>query len=283
MMNELVSVVIPIYNDYDKVSSVLEGFLEQSYQDIEVLLIDDGSEKRNDKLIEHYKKEFNKFYFYSHDENKGRSAARNTGIKYSSGDIIIFNDADRIPDKELVAAHVRSLSTEDHVISIGEIVDRYYIDDTKYFDRLSPYYSVVKYLYDSSGKSVSDIVWLTTFSGNMGIKKNEDIFFDELFNQWGFEHFELGYRLKKLNYKFVLSKKAKNYHLAHERANKFYKESVLSSCKIFYDKHSVPEVYLLADFIMGNLSLEDYEIKVMGFSTLKNITKEKLINKIINF
>ena len=64
----------------------------------------------------------------------------------------------------------------------------------------------------------SGVAWITTFSGNMGIHKKyleKAGLFNDSFQNWGFEHFELGYRLQKKGVPFYRID-ATNYHLAHE-------------------------------------------------------------------
>lgn len=282
-MTNRVSVIIPIYNDYDKLEAVLEGFINQSYKNLEILIVDDGSEYIDNDLIENYSMKFQDFKFISQKENKGRSFTRNTGIKASTGDILLFNDADRIPEQNMVKDHVNTLSNDNKIISIGAIIDRFTLNENTYFDRPNSYFNVVEKLYNKLGVSKSDLVWLSTFSGNMAILSNEVVTFDEEFDRWGFEHFELGFRLFENGYQFKLNKKAKNFHLVHTRDKNFYKESIEDSYEIFYRKHPVESVKLLRKFLDGEISLIDYEKKATGKTTIEQQLGENYFNKIINF
>ena len=125
----------------------------------------------------------------------------------------------------------------------------------------------VDYLYDEKGQCLSKLPWISTYSGNMSIKRKilEDVGdFDENFVDWGFEHFELGYRLFLHGVKFVRDRGAINYHIAHKREKNFYFDAIIKSHAYFYEKHPAKEVLLLKDYMMGNLSLQDYELAVTG-------------------
>lgn len=91
-MNRLVSVVVPTYNREETISRCIKSVFEQTYRNIEIIVVDDGSTDRT-------KKEINKFdsdrlNYIRHKDNKGANAARNTGIDASNGDYIAFLDSD---------------------------------------------------------------------------------------------------------------------------------------------------------------------------------------------
>ncbi|WP_157764743.1 glycosyltransferase family 2 protein [Solibacillus sp. R5-41] len=89
-----ISVIIPIYNKGNRLKSSIESVLNQSYQDFELILINDGSTDNSDEIIEFYKNKFpNKISCFSQN-NKGVSVTRNFGITVSKGDYISFLDAD---------------------------------------------------------------------------------------------------------------------------------------------------------------------------------------------
>jgi glycosyltransferase involved in cell wall biosynthesis len=85
-----VSVVIPVYNHAHKVRSAIHSVLSQSYQDYELIVVNDGS---TDHLIE-VLQAFDHIQLIQHAENKGRAAARNSGVLAASGQYIAFLDAD---------------------------------------------------------------------------------------------------------------------------------------------------------------------------------------------
>ena len=98
--NPKVSVVIPFYNRVDKTLKGLESVCSQSYENIEIVLVDDGSTVDISKL-ERFVKERKNVKFVALKTNSGPAAARNLGIKNSDGEYIAFLDSDDefMPDK----------------------------------------------------------------------------------------------------------------------------------------------------------------------------------------
>ena len=94
-----VSILIPIYNAAPYISRCLLSVAEQSYQDIECILVDDcgndNSIELAQKFIDNYKGIIN-FIILHHEKNKGVAAARNTCIEASTGDFIFFLDSDDV-------------------------------------------------------------------------------------------------------------------------------------------------------------------------------------------
>ena len=95
MKEDLISVIVPIYNIEDYVETCVNSILKQTYKNIEILLIDDGSTDCSAAICKKYTDtNHNVYYFYQ--QNNGASSARNQGIKQSRGEWIVFVDADDI-------------------------------------------------------------------------------------------------------------------------------------------------------------------------------------------
>lgn len=94
-MNSLISVIIPIYNGENYIESCLDSVLEQTYKNIEILLIDDGSEDSTATMCDWYVSIFEKVRYF-HVSNGGPSAARNEGILNCRGDFVYFLDVDDV-------------------------------------------------------------------------------------------------------------------------------------------------------------------------------------------
>lgn len=91
-MDILISIVIPTYNCSQHISSAIDSVLAQTYRNIEVIVVDDGSIDDTKSILKRYGSKI-KYVFQS---NSGPSAARNKGIKLSSGEFIAFLDADDV-------------------------------------------------------------------------------------------------------------------------------------------------------------------------------------------
>ena len=85
-----VSVIIPCYNSEKTIRETIESVLAQTYRDFEIIVVDDGSTDGSKDVI----LSFGTKLTYIYQENKGQSAAQNTGIRFAKGDYLAFVDAD---------------------------------------------------------------------------------------------------------------------------------------------------------------------------------------------
>ncbi|HEY9862115.1 MAG TPA: glycosyltransferase family A protein, partial [Candidatus Obscuribacterales bacterium] len=91
----LVSVIIPAYNAERFIARTLESVLNQTYQNIEVLVVDDGSSDRTPEIVHHFA-EIDARIILFHQSNAGVAAARNLAIQHAKGEFIAPLDADDI-------------------------------------------------------------------------------------------------------------------------------------------------------------------------------------------
>ncbi|MSU54325.1 MAG: glycosyltransferase [Candidatus Staskawiczbacteria bacterium] len=91
-INPLVSVIIPTYNRAKYITKALDSVLFQSYQDFEIIIVDDGSTDNTKEILQSYLKDPRVFYIYQ--ENQKVSRARNNGIAQSRGEYIALLDSD---------------------------------------------------------------------------------------------------------------------------------------------------------------------------------------------
>ncbi len=87
------SIIIPVYNVEEYLDRCLKSILNQTYSNYEVIIVNDGSPDNSDNIIKSYEKEDKRFKEYK-KVNGGLSDARNYGLKYATGDYLIFIDAD---------------------------------------------------------------------------------------------------------------------------------------------------------------------------------------------
>lgn len=93
-MQPVISVIVPIYNVEKYLARCLDSLCRQSFTNIEILLIDDASSDRSGEICEHYAAQDKRFKVFHHAENKGPSAARNTGLRHAVSDFLMFADSD---------------------------------------------------------------------------------------------------------------------------------------------------------------------------------------------
>lgn len=119
----MVTVVVPIYNMEAYLPRCMDSLLGQTYQQIEILLVDDGSTDGSASLCEEYSQKYPAVSVI-HKENGGLSSARNAGIESASGDYIVFPDPDDWVEKEYIESFM-ALENEykPDMVCIGHFVE----------------------------------------------------------------------------------------------------------------------------------------------------------------
>lgn len=99
-MNDLISVIVPIYKVEDYLEKCINSILNQTYKNIEVILVDDGSPDKCGEICDYYATKDNRIKVI-HKKNGGLSEARNYGIDIATGKYILFVDSDDFIDKNM--------------------------------------------------------------------------------------------------------------------------------------------------------------------------------------
>lgn len=99
-MTDKISVIVPVYNSESTLASTCDAILSSSYENIELILVDDGSSDKSASVIQTIANRDSRVITIS-KENGGPSSARNAGIRKASGKYLAFCDADDIPDKDM--------------------------------------------------------------------------------------------------------------------------------------------------------------------------------------
>lgn len=98
---ELVSIVVPIYNVEQYLEKCVESICRQTYENLEIILVNDGSPDQCGQMCEEYAKKDNRIKVI-HKKNGGLSDARNSGVKLATGKYLLFVDSDDYIAKDLV-------------------------------------------------------------------------------------------------------------------------------------------------------------------------------------
>lgn len=121
-----ISVIVAAYNAEKYLEETLDSLLQQSMQDYEVIVVDDGSEDSTGSILESYKERYS-ILKVIHQENGGPSSARNTGLGAATGTYVYFFDADDILESDALSALYQCAVRRkaDLVIAKYDIFDRY--------------------------------------------------------------------------------------------------------------------------------------------------------------
>lgn len=141
-MSEKVSVIVPVYNVENYLERCVKSLLTQTYKNLEIILVDDGSKDRSGILCDEYAQR-HPCIIAIHKNNGGLSSARNFGMKYATGSIISYVDSDDWLEENFYEELVEKLIEYQADIAIAGVNYRY-LNSTIYTD--------VTYLQRGNGK-----------------------------------------------------------------------------------------------------------------------------------
>lgn len=124
MINPIVSVIVPVYKVEQYLPKCVDSIINQTLQEIEIILVDDGSPDQCGKMCDTYASQDDRIVVI-HKENGGLSSARNAGIAIAKADLVCFVDSDDFIESDMVEFLYKNLLKEDADISVCGIFDHY--------------------------------------------------------------------------------------------------------------------------------------------------------------
>ena len=112
-----ISVIVPVYNAEKFIDKCIESIISQTYKDIELILVNDGSKDNSLKIMKKYEKEYPKLIKIFTQTNQGVGAARNLGLEHISGKYIFFLDSDDWIESDYLSKLYGDIGKNDIVIS----------------------------------------------------------------------------------------------------------------------------------------------------------------------
>jgi glycosyltransferase involved in cell wall biosynthesis len=144
MNTNLVSIIIPVFNLQDYLEKCLNSIINQTFSNLEIIIIDDGSTDSSQVIIEKYKKIDPRIILLQGDHN-GTAAARKLGIQYAHGDYLTFVDGDDWLDEDSIETMVSQFSDTDCEIVVAQHRKVYIQEKIRYeykddypFDTIDP-------------------------------------------------------------------------------------------------------------------------------------------------
>lgn len=123
-MTELISVIVPVYNTEQYLVECLESILKQTYSNIEVILVDDGSIDSSGNICDQFARNDSRIRVF-HKKNEGVAVARNFGIQHSNGEYVVIVDSDDVAVDRMIEVLYTQIKEKNADIAIGN----YYIYD----------------------------------------------------------------------------------------------------------------------------------------------------------
>ena len=111
-INPKISVIVPVYNVEKWLNKCIDSILVQSYNNLEIILINDGSTDKSGDICDNYSKKDYRIRVF-HNKNKGLSYSRNFGVKNSNGKYVMFVDSDDfISDSNIIEKFISILERD---------------------------------------------------------------------------------------------------------------------------------------------------------------------------
>ncbi len=133
-LNKKISIIIPVYNSEEFLNTCLDSLTKQSYKNLEIILVNDGSPKNCKEIASEYMKKDERVKYVEHEKNKGLFQARVTGFENSTGDYIAFMDADDYVSNDFYRELVQKAEETNSDIVIAKTVMDYGKDDRRIYN-----------------------------------------------------------------------------------------------------------------------------------------------------
>lgn len=217
-MKTEVSIIVPIYNSESNLNICIESLLNQTFKNIEIILVNDGSIDKSGEICDNYAKIDNRISVF-HKKNGGVSSARNLGINKSSGKYIMFCDSDDWMENNCVEVLYNKISKFDTDIIYSGVYREEYLNNVKIKDKVSgvsqelhlnvsELYNYLEYIINSI-ESPFLSPWAKLYRGD--IIRNNNLYFDEkmvcledfYFNIQFLEHSNTMYFSKDIKYHYI--------------------------------------------------------------------------------
>lgn len=118
----MISVIVPVYNVEKYLERCVKSIAAQTYKDLEILLIDDGSTDKSGKMCDDFQQTDSRIKAF-HKQNGGLSDARNYGIEHSAGEFISFVDSDDYIDEKMLETLHRLITENDADLAVCSAMD----------------------------------------------------------------------------------------------------------------------------------------------------------------
>jgi len=231
-IKDIVSIIVPIYNREHTLMRCVKSIIEQTYKNIQIILIDDGSKDRTLVVAKQIAQSDNRIIVLTQD-NSGAALARKTGFQYATGDWIMFVDSDDTIDKNMVQEMINRCHQDDsdicmcgyNIITRDQISHHYLPYNSTALDKDRIVEECIKPMvgYDNRKKvdflpgfSVNKIFNKKTISESMFFSDREYFAEDTLLQMYAFE------KARRVS---ILNKPLYNYYITSDSLTNGYRKN----------------------------------------------------------
>lgn len=206
--DNLISVIVPVYNTQEYLAKCIDSIINQTYTNLEIILVDDGSYDNSPDICEEYAQRDNRIIVI-HKENGGASSCRNAGLEIATGKYVAFVDSDDWIDKTMYEEMIKTAEeyqADTVVIGFfrirGENMWAFYIEKPQIFNS-----------HDALAALIEN-AWMKNYSWNK--LYNRKLFSNVNYpNGQIFEDIPVAYKLFDKSNKIVVLNQIKYYYVAH--------------------------------------------------------------------
>lgn len=119
--NKLISIIIPVYNAETYIEKCIQSIRKQSYTELEIVIVNDGSTDKSREICEDFRKQDTRIRIVN-KENEGAAAAKNTGLDEANGDFLMFVDSDDYIENDMIEEMFKKLNAASADICICNFI-----------------------------------------------------------------------------------------------------------------------------------------------------------------
>lgn len=288
MNNVKVSIIIPVYNTEQYLKQCLDSVINQTFQDIEIIVINDGSTDNSVNIIKEYQQKDPRIIFVDFQEHKGVSDAKNAGIKITKGKYITFVDSDDWVTKDYVKILYDNIIKYDCDIVSTNL---FFFTKNKYIKNEMPHFCYKEEFFNETNKTkllTLNLIWnmVAKIYKNDFIKSNNISCSGQIMDDNYFVYNavicadnikfvdETTYFYRTFREKSLTLNKNRLYYLP-ELFNKIKNLLVSKNLYQQYKKHFYSQCYLLFASEIERTNLSKEEIKKVCFKIKNELLNEK--------
>lgn len=278
-MEGKVSIIVPVYNVESYLNECIDSIINQTYRNLEIILIDDGSTDLSGEICDRYK-EIDSRILVIHQKNQGAANAKNNGLDLATGDYISFVDSDDYISKVFIETMMKSLQQNNSDIAECIFYLKYKDSDkVEYFKNDNCIYDTESYLEQYILDWKSSLFWNKIFKSelidNLRFKKERRCIDDEFFT---YKAILKAHKISRINEPFYYYRQRKSSAINNQFNNK---QKAQDNLDVLIERYNLitsqfprlKESFINHDISMLYYILNSYNIDASFFKSLKKASK----------
>lgn len=278
-MEGKVSIIVPVYNVESYLNECIDSIINQTYGNLEIILIDDGSTDLSGDICDCYKEKDSRILVI-HQKNQGAANAKNNGLDLATGDYISFVDSDDYISKDFIETMMKSL--QQNISDIAEC--SFYLkykdyDKVEYFKNDNCIYDTESYLEQYTLEWKSSLFWNKIFKSelldNLRFKKERRCIDDEFFT---YKAILKAHKISRINEPFYYYRQRKSSAINNQFNNK---QKAQDNLDVLIERYNLitsqfprlKESFINHDISMLYYILNSYNIDASFLKSLKKASK----------